>query len=85
MADGSDINCAHGNVNDDFGDDDLPISFFENEASKYDMDEDSDLSDDSNAFSDECGDAGHTILKNKSKSTQKQHTPNSEEIIAKKE
>ena len=56
---------------DDISDDELLINIFENEASKYGMDENSDFSDDSSAFSDECGDGGHTILKNESRSSQK--------------
>eukprot|EP00957_Ditylum_brightwellii_P075566 5743391-Ditylum_brightwellii.AAC.1 len=49
------------------------------------MDEGSGLSDDSSAFSDECGDARHTILKKKSTTTQKQYIHNAGDIIVKKE
>eukprot|EP00957_Ditylum_brightwellii_P030685 2325236-Ditylum_brightwellii.AAC.1 len=63
MADKSDDNCTHVNFHDDFVGDEMLINYFENESSKVDMDEGSRLSDDSTTYSDECGAAGHTVLK----------------------
>eukprot|EP00957_Ditylum_brightwellii_P032763 2484111-Ditylum_brightwellii.AAC.1 len=85
MTDNNDVNCTNGNVNDDFIDDKLLINFFENESFKVDMDKDSGLGDDSSTFSDEYGDAGHTIIEKKSTSIQKQYVPNDGYIIVKKE
>eukprot|EP00957_Ditylum_brightwellii_P040736 3083395-Ditylum_brightwellii.AAC.1 len=85
MTDTRDVNCSCGNVNNDDSDDELIINFFENEASKYGIDEDSDFSNDSSALSDDGSDAGHTILKKESRCLQKQYIPNAGDIIVKKE
>eukprot|EP00957_Ditylum_brightwellii_P109102 8323477-Ditylum_brightwellii.AAC.1 len=85
MTDNSDGNFAHGNVHDDIVDDELLINFFENMSCKVGTDEGSGLSDDSTAYNDECAAAGHTVLKKKPTSTQKQYIPNAGYAIVKKE
>eukprot|EP00957_Ditylum_brightwellii_P157810 12011835-Ditylum_brightwellii.AAC.1 len=85
MTEISDVIFAHGNVHNDDSDDGLIINCFENEASKYDINEDSAFSDDSSAFSDDGGDAGHTMLKRDFRCSGKQYIPNAGDIIVKKE
>eukprot|EP00957_Ditylum_brightwellii_P201995 15328115-Ditylum_brightwellii.AAC.1 len=77
----SDENYSHGNINNDDNDDESLIDFFENEASKYNIDGDSDFSDDSSACSDDRGDIRHITLSKKSRCSQKQYIPDAGDIL----
>eukprot|EP00957_Ditylum_brightwellii_P205784 15345392-Ditylum_brightwellii.AAC.1 len=80
----SDVNHSLGNVHNDDSYDESLIDFFENKASKYNIDEDSDFSDDSSTCSDDGCDAGHTTLNKKSRHSQEKYIPDAGDILVKK-